>query len=581
MSAAANKLQPNDTMPPTKPTEAVPTTKKVGPNVIVLSEAGKPIFSRWGNEDDLAMTCALVQTIRASTVDDDSFGLGDIQSIRSDELSMVFLSVGALTLIAVSELGQDGDCETEAYLRLQLEYVYGQIIFTLTEQVQSIFKTSPNFDLRNMLGATDSVMLGILDQAGPLGNGGPFLTAGVETVCPIPPTVREDASRAIEMIGGQTENTLFAFLLVGNKLVTLVQPDYRPHQLRPSDLHLILNFINYQPGLLTNELWFPICLPRFNSSGFLYAYTNCLHPETALSLVLVSQQNTTEQFDLFRGAAAALRQQLGLPKLKSSVMKLFLNEGDSERKEQHSDDAADQKENDTVCEGSVDTKVLGLSQSDKSSLTDEDINASKSCPLVRALQQIGSKKLQESMINRYCSIASALHFIFRCDVSIGKGNPNKNEGGGLLTQCLSPTLGFPFVDAPSKQRVWNTYQRLSLRLRLGSASLEATMDAFDMITEDQTSGGNKDGECRNSAGIGRDCPAICLMESPPNVHGVTYILDGCELFVGLNGRDFELYAVLPGTIPPRNGTALCARLVRRLMCEEKNLFVANPLTWQE
>jgi len=41
------------------------------------------------------------------------------------------------------------------------------------------------------------------------------------------------------------------------------------------------------------------------------------------------------------------------------------------------------------------------------------------------------------------------------------------------------------------------------------------------------------------------------------------------------------YAVLPGTIPPRNGTALCARLVRRLMQDETELFLDNPLTWDE
>jgi hypothetical protein len=154
--------------------------EKAGPDVIILSDAGKPIFSRWGNEEDLSTVCGIVQAIRATTVDDDSFGLGEIQSLRSGKLTIVFLTAGALTFIAIATLGPENDCETEAYLRLQLEYIYAQVIFTLTEQVHEVFKQSPGFDLRNMLGATDSVMRGILDKAGALGNGGYFLTAGGE-----------------------------------------------------------------------------------------------------------------------------------------------------------------------------------------------------------------------------------------------------------------------------------------------------------------------------------------------------------------------------------------------------------------
>mmetsp|Transcript_33443 Transcript_33443/g.49089 ORF Transcript_33443/g.49089 Transcript_33443/m.49089 type:complete len:515 (+) Transcript_33443:1051-2595(+) len=512
---------------------------------------------------------------------------------------MVFLSIGALTLVAISYLQKkEEECynydeyETEAYLKLQLEYIYGQIIFTLTDQVQSIFERSPNFDLRSMLGATDAVMRGLLDHAGPCGNGGgSFLTAGVEMVSPLPVAIRESASGIIvqaaydlacissssPLLENKKRNKksidnkrtpLFAMLLVGNKLITLVQPNYRPHQLHPSDLHLILNFVNFQPGLIShNELWFPFCLPRFHSSAFLYAYTVCFDPsETKLSLVLVSADGSTEQFEYFRNLSKNIRREIGIPK-------------------------------------------------------EEQVQRSA---LAMALKESLAPKIQDEFIRRYKDIASALHFVFRCDVVINNspktyhsgniddvnnvnasviGNSNGNSKNGMLTQCLSPPLGFPFVDAKSKRRVWNAYQRLSLRLRLGSASFESTMDAFDMIVDDNGSssastgddaspegggGGGGDGSNNHNnnssnpglGGIGRHCPAQCLMESPPNVHGVSYALDGTELFIGLNGKDFELYATLPGTITPRNGSALCARLVRRLMLDERILFLANPPTWR-
>jgi hypothetical protein len=144
----------------------------------------------------------------------------------------------------------------------------------------------------------------------------------------------------------------------------------------------------------------------------------------------------------------------------------------------------------------------------------------------------------------------------------------------MLSQCFGPKMGFPFVDPTSQRQVWNIYQRLALRLRLGSSSVETTMDASDMISGHE----NKNIDSR---GISRDCPMQCLMESPPCVHGVTYIQQNNEwLYVGLNGKFFELYATLPGNIGPKTGTAYCARLVRTLMGDERTLFLSNPLTWE-
>ena len=650
---------------------------------------------------------------------------------------IVFLTVGALTLVAISEDGggkrggggggggEGGDCGTEAYLRLTLEYVYSQITFTLTDQVQTIFRRSPGFDIRSMLGATDSIIRSILDRAGPGGSGGgAYLSAGVETICPMPHTVRHNASTVLlDACDKHSDTTLFALLLVGDKLVTLVQPSYRPHHLRPSDLHLIVNFVFRQPDLLTSELWFPVCLPRLNSSGFVYTYTSGLDKLTGLSLILISQQNTTEQFDLFRNLSAKIRAGLGLPP-RSSGDVIRISDRRRERKELLKQQVA------KAGEGGTDTKTampvdsyddeawdpsptpLSMgSDSDNDSDNDSDTIVSRngvtiSEPQVqrdkclgrhdstRALVEQAKRRLELSpvpssegteerkklpaatkslfgfmggeahggldkkgsnggaggaagddddgrshhssplcelllnnsrtdelgrLVDRYLEIAGgALHFLFRIEVSVGDsggGGGRGGRGGGFLNQCLCPALDDKVFDTDaSRARVWNNYQRLNLRLRLGSAGAETTMDAFDMIVADQTPsesnaeedeyndnynkrgrGGSERSVVGNGTatptadqsasggggpGVGRDVPAQCLLESPPNVHGVAYVLDGDDLFVGLNGRFFELYAVLPGTVSPRIGTALCTRLVRRLMYDEGQLFLAYPFTWR-
>ena len=674
-----------------------------GPNIIILSAAGKPIFVRYGsdsgaeaNEDEWSTACGILQGLRANIL---SFGLtglergasslGDLQSIQAGTKLIVFKHTDALTLFSISDR-KDGN-HNEAWLRLQLEYTYSQVIFTLTDQVQSIFKRSPGYDLRSMMGpnVNDSIR-NLLDRFDPIdedgSNGGYsrqdssdshkhgvdntahgtgcglFLTSGVECINPIPPEIRENASKILIDACGKdnSSNLLFAILMVGTRLVTIVQPLNPRSQLHTSDLHLILTFVGRQPGLLTNELWFPLCLPRFDSSGFLYAYTSCLDPvETGLSIVLISPDNNTEQFESFRLAANTVRKTLGLRSTKTKVLRVFDSSNTSAEQSLNSSASTDVRGNsfgrfgrntsggDLSEFSGISSESGGSRRRDKrGTLFDsagwkmrqksfgetEDYGAeeegegkgiagrigasarrstverrlsealymdadldeeggpneekekettfNREAPLLTALKVALSPQQQEEMMTSYLELASAVHFAFRCDIYVESGDPAGRSGiatsGSMLTQCFGPPLSFPFTDASSQRRVWDVYQRLSLRLRLGSASEETTMDALDMITDTQQPNQYRP----DSQGISRQCPMQCLLESPPNVHSVTYMQDDNEwLFVGLNGKFFELYATLPATIPPKTGTAYCARLVRKLMGDERMLFLSHPLTW--
>eukprot|EP00578_Thalassiosira_sp_NH16_P011987 CAMPEP_0181111190 /NCGR_PEP_ID=MMETSP1071-20121207/19139_1 /TAXON_ID=35127 /ORGANISM="Thalassiosira sp., Strain NH16" /LENGTH=682 /DNA_ID=CAMNT_0023195059 /DNA_START=11 /DNA_END=2057 /DNA_ORIENTATION=- len=661
-----------------------------GPNVLILSAAGKPIFARYGssqsnkseetgggdaNEEEWATCCGILQGLRANIL---SFGLSGLER-------------GAARV----DFRQADGNHNEAWLRLQLEYVYSQIIFTLTSQVQEIFKKTPGYDLRSMMGQNvNSSIRNLLDRFDPvdldndnggsgvagmsrqdssdsnLGGGrsschgtgcGSFLTAGVECVHPIPPEIRENASKMLihacgGKVGGRSRsrnaggNALFAMLVVGTRLVTIIQPSNPTSQLHTSDLHLILTFVGRQPGLLTNELWFPLCLPRFDSSGFLYAYTSCLDPmHTGLSIVMISPDNSTKQFESFRHAANTVRTKLGLPSAKTKVLRVFDStsshsncnasttssistavagnrlkrddsaselsaiSGDSERRKTHLDDAAwkakaqyeeDQDDSDELYDDEdnadsgrgIGKRISafgrpGLTQQlsttcyldeslDEAGAEDKKHEAIHDTPLLTALKVALSAKQQEEMMTSYLQLASAVHFVFRCDIYVSSGESTANAGahskGAMLTQCFGPPLSFPFIDASSQSHVWDVYQRLSLRLRLGSSSVETTADALDMIAGTQ----QRDHYNIDSQGISRECPMQCLLESPPNVHSVTYLQEDNEwLYVGLNGKFFECYATLPATIPPKTGTAYCARLVRRLMGDERILFLSNPLTW--
>jgi len=514
-----------------------------GPNVIILSNSGKPIFSRYGDEVDVSNTCAMLHAMLSSSENN------QIQSFKAGTLLFVVSSIDNMSLLAISNNGG----ETEIFLRMLLEYVYAQIVFTLTDQIHNIILSRKTSDLISILGPPATRHLyTVLEQANE--NPGPLITAATPVIYPLDYQLREHASKVLQNVGYETDGLLFAALIVGDKLVTLVQPKYRYHQLNVNDVHLILSFVQSQPCLNENESWLPICLPIFHSDGYIYTFTSCLHKDTGLTLMLMSTNESQEQFNTFRKAATRIKQQL-------------YNEKES---------------------SGLDIKILF--QPINTNKSDESIGIIPGL-LIKGITQAILPEIEEATFQKYCTIASCYHFLFRLDTPLpctplpktkNEKKSNKN-GSKVFSQCISPPLSFPFVDSKSKQRVWNTYQRLSLRLKLGASSIDASMHAYNTIS---SSGNNVDAQYMGTTemedmGIKSSCPAIQIIEPKPPKQGITYILDGNELFFALNGNDFVLMAVFPATIDIRIAAASCAKLVRQLMREDRNLFIEKPLTWRQ
>lgn len=103
------------------------------------------------------------------------------------------------------------------------------------------------------------------------------------------------------------------------------------------------------------------------------------------------------------------------------------------------------------------------------------------------------------------------------------------------------------------------------------------MDAFDMIQNDSCCNDSD----KNGPGIGSQCPAIGLHESPPyNKDGLAYIIESDNIYLAMNGKHFELYMVTP-IIPVKRAAIIGTKLVREIIRDERILFLSKPLTWRE
>uniref|UniRef100_A0A8C5PU91 Vacuolar fusion protein MON1 homolog n=1 Tax=Leptobrachium leishanense TaxID=445787 RepID=A0A8C5PU91_9ANUR len=245
-------------------------------HVFVLSEAGKPIYSRYGNEEALSSTMGVMMALVSFV----QSGNNSIRSISSDNQKVVFLQQGPLVLVSVSRAPQ-----SEEQLRQELHYVYYQIISMLTRaSVTRIFERKKNYDLRRLLAGSEKILDSLLDL---LDSDLGFLLGAVRSValsCPLRDSLSAILTKAI------TPNLVFSILVAEQQLVTIVQERaiIEDCRLDPADLHLLLNLIGASSAFQAGEIWTPICLPRFNPDGYFYAYISYLDAECTVCLVLLS-----------------------------------------------------------------------------------------------------------------------------------------------------------------------------------------------------------------------------------------------------------------------------------------------------
>ncbi|KAF2815057.1 DUF254-domain-containing protein [Mytilinidion resinicola] len=231
---------------------------------LILSSAGKPIYSRHGDDQLITNYTGVVQTLISFYQ-----GMSDnLKSFTAGDAQFVVMSRGPLNLIAITKL-----VESEAQLRSQLDALYMQILSTLTlPSMERMFANRANYDLRRPLQGTETLLSALADG---FTRGSPStLLSALECL-----KLRKSHRQVINntLLKARSENLLYGLIVAGGKLVSVVRP--KKHSLHPGDLHLIFNML-FEAGSVKaggGENWIPLCLPGFNNTGFLYMYVSFLN----------------------------------------------------------------------------------------------------------------------------------------------------------------------------------------------------------------------------------------------------------------------------------------------------------------
>ncbi|XP_011306022.1 vacuolar fusion protein MON1 homolog A [Fopius arisanus] len=243
-------------------------------HIFVLSQAGKPVYSRHSPEDKLVTVMGVMQALVSFV----QAGNDMIRSVHAGNTNFVFLVKGPLILVAVSKT-----LESVPQLALQLTYVYNQILFVLTQsQLTRVYDQRRNFDLRRLLTGSERLidhLLNFMDRE-------PAFFLGAVKCLPLVPSMRDSITQTIIQTCGKIKNLVFAILLANNQLVTLVR--MKKFFIHPADLHLIQNLIDSSESFKTAEGWTPICLPKFDANGFMHAHVSYLAEDCQACLLLLT-----------------------------------------------------------------------------------------------------------------------------------------------------------------------------------------------------------------------------------------------------------------------------------------------------
>ncbi|ELR22506.1 trafficking protein mon1 subfamily protein [Acanthamoeba castellanii str. Neff] len=517
-------------------------------HVFILSNSGKPVYSRHGDEQKL---CAH---------------------------KIVFLFKGPLHLVAVSRTD-----EPATHLARQLEYIHSQILSSLTSGVKKIYDSRAHFDIRTLLGDSTHLIDSLIDsmEHDMLFLSSCFLNA---VYCfPLDATTRH--ATGVVMQSYHTDEIVYTLLLARQQLVNVVR--LKKHALHSEDFHLIVNFLSNATSIKqTESSTSPVCLPRFNDRGYLHFYTTFLSKEVCLILISTKAgnfeagKNQIERGLREVGALRTIRESLernanskhhysvddvlgplkeemdakesgGLAMLSAAFTSPVTSSPSSSSPSSMSPSSSSGSLSSIISSASSlstssvasSTSTSSSSQTSPSSSSSSTVGARSTAAAQAARATLSSSAPQLSSVTSSTLLSLSSSSAFPSFASAGTSL--LLSAAASLTPSSRYLLHFlfepPYINAKEQKRLFRLYQRVQYRVNESMVLGEARKD-------------------KNSS-------------------RVFYYISTRESMVAWVTSGFEVYATFGPLVPKPTALKICNQILKWIRNEEANLFILNAPVW--
>ncbi|KAL4750825.1 hypothetical protein BDW72DRAFT_193484 [Aspergillus terricola var. indicus] len=295
---------------------------------IILSAAGKPIWTRHGDGGLISTYVGIIQTIISSYEDSND----RLNGFTAGDTKFTVVAKGPLYLVAISRI-----LESDNQLKLQLEALYMQILSTLTlPALTHLFSVRPSTDLKRPLQGSETLLSTLADS---FTKGSPSTLLSALECLKIRKSHRQTINNTL--LKTKVSKLLYGLVVAGGRLVSVIRP--KKHSLHPGDLQLLFNMIFEAEAVKAGggESWIPVCLPGFNSSGYLYMYVSFLDlrenadaaaedtatTEESVAVILIStDKESFFELQAMRNALVEVRTMNVFPLLYKNLANTFIQQ---------------------------------------------------------------------------------------------------------------------------------------------------------------------------------------------------------------------------------------------------------------
>jgi len=253
-------------------------------HVFIYTPAGKPIYSRFGEEIKLSSIFASLSAIirKFSMFFTSEAKVSQMNVIVKNDCKIVLLFRENLCYICVTKNVSD----STHLLQNMLDFLNIQIISMITNVVNKQLTSKENYDPRMLLGGTN-VSIGNCIKNG-LNSPGIFLNSYM--ALPMSSSHRNAIQTVIK--DNRHPDILYSILLTPINVIYMQKS--KDIQFHPQDILLILNLLQSSASLRSSENWIPICLPGISPDGFIYAYIYFFNKN--VGIIMITNEISNEMF---------------------------------------------------------------------------------------------------------------------------------------------------------------------------------------------------------------------------------------------------------------------------------------------